>query len=60
MEQYIQADYEDELGESDGVYLNLDAYHAGLGGDTGWTCNIHPEYFIGGGMYTYWFKLEMK
>lgn len=60
MEQYLQAAYEDELGESRGVYLNLDAKHTGLGGDTGWTRNIHPEYFIGPGMYQYMFKFEME
>ncbi len=59
MAQYLQASYQDELGSSDGVYLNLDAKHTGLGGDTGWTCNIHPEYFIGPGVYQYMFRFEM-
>lgn len=60
MNQYAGAEYEEELGESQGTYLMLDAYHAGLGGDTGWNCNIHPEYRIGRGIYTYRFILEMK
>ena len=58
MEQYAQADYASDLGESDGVYLNLDAYHTGLGGDTGWTRNIHPQYYIGEGVQTFRFLLE--
>jgi beta-galactosidase len=60
MEQYADADYQAELGESDGTYLMLDALHTGLGGDTGWSKNIHPEYWIGKGIYTYRFMLEMK
>ena len=60
LEQYADADYQAELGESDGTYLMLDALHTGLGGDTGWSKNIHPEYWIGKGIYTYRFMLEMK
>ncbi len=33
--------------------LTLDGWHAGLGGDTGWTKNIHPEYRIPQGNYFY-------
>lgn len=53
MEQYLNAAYEDQLGESAATWLNIDAWHAGLGGDTGWNCNIHPEYLIGPGIYEY-------
>lgn len=60
MTEYLQAAYQDELPCSDGVYLNLDAKHTGLGGDTGWTRNIHSEYFIGPGMYQYMFRFEME
>ena len=50
-EQYAAAKYEDELGASSGVTLTLDVIHTGLGGDTGWTRNIHPEYRIPCGKY---------
>lgn len=60
MKRYTEADYQADLGESDGTYLMLDAWHTGLGGDTGWSRNIHPEYWIGKGIYTYRFLLEMK
>lgn len=53
LEQYDAADYQDQLGESQGVELTLDGWHAGLGGDTGWTKNIHPEYRIPQGNYFY-------
>ncbi len=57
--QYADADYQDELGEK-GVHLLLDAWHTGLGGDTGWRKTIHPEYFMGDGIYTYKFTLRME
>lgn len=58
LEQYLHADYEDELGESKGVSLIVDGKHAGLGGDTGWTRSIHPEYRISAGNYFYDLKLQ--
>ena len=57
--QYADADYEEDLGESKGTVLTLDGIHAGLGGDTGWTKNIHPEYRIVPGRYFYSFSLQM-
>ena len=59
LEQYAKADYQDELGEK-GTYLHLDAWHTGVGGDTGWRKTIHPEYFVGDGIYTYKFSLRME
>ena len=42
LEQYDAADYQDQLGESQGVGCStLDGWHPGLGGDTGWT-KKHP------------------
>ncbi|OPZ83039.1 MAG: Beta-galactosidase [bacterium ADurb.Bin429] len=40
------------------IYLHLDARHMGLGGDTGWTRNVHPEYLIGPGTYQYTLRLR--
>ena len=57
-EQYAAADYAGELGESSNVCLTIDGFHAGLGGDTGWTKNIHPEYRIPAGEYRYEFRIE--
>ena len=31
---------------------------AGLGGDTGWTKNIHPEYRVCKGRYSYTFRFH--
>ena len=57
VEAYTKADYDREL-ESDGWYhLSLDAYHAGLGGDTGWMKNIHPQYRLPNGRYPFAFTI---
>ena len=56
-EAYLAARYENELGERTNTWLILDAAHTGLGGDTGWTRTIHPEYFIKPGAYEYTWKL---
>ncbi|MCQ2082300.1 MAG: DUF4981 domain-containing protein [Lachnospiraceae bacterium] len=54
MDEYQNADYYDELpAEATGTWLNIDTVHAGLGGDTGWYRNIHPEYRIDGKRYSY-------
>lgn len=56
--QYRQADYEDQLPESNQTFLSIDGKMAGLGGDTGWTRNIHPQYRITDGGYQYEFTVR--
>lgn len=58
VEDYTKADYQEDLPESTAVHLCLDGYHAGLGGDTGWTKNIHPEYQLPKGVYSYRFDIR--
>lgn len=57
---YEKAAYAHELGEQTATWLHVDAYHAGLGGDTGWTKNIHPEYRIPEGRYCYAFTIKFE
>ncbi|MNJ35514.1 Beta-galactosidase [compost metagenome] len=59
IEEYDNASYAEELGTSDAVYLNIDHKHAGLGGDNGWTKNIHDEYKIKKDIYLYRITLEV-
>ncbi len=59
VEQAENAAYADELGASDSVFLHIDHKHAGLGGDNGWTKNIHDEYRVGKGIYHYKITLEI-
>ena len=35
-----------ELPRRSGTFLTLDGFHCGVGGDTGWTRNIHEEYLL--------------
>ncbi|HEY3415359.1 MAG TPA: glycoside hydrolase family 2 TIM barrel-domain containing protein, partial [Armatimonadota bacterium] len=48
-----QARHYYELTPRPEVYLHLDARHMGVGGDTGWTPNVHEEYLIKPGRYDY-------
>jgi beta-galactosidase len=56
--QIEKAQHRHELPEPDATWLNLDCLHAGLGGDTGWTKNIHPEYQVKPGTYRFGFIIE--
>jgi beta-galactosidase/beta-glucuronidase len=40
------------------VILHLDARHMGVGGDDGWTSQVHPEFLIYPGLYRYGFTLR--
>lgn len=53
-----KAMYEDELIKDNYIHLNVDYIHSGLGGDNGWSKNIHPEYRIGKGYYHYQISIE--
>lgn len=56
LEEYQNAEYDNDLPKvSTGTWLIVDSVHAGLGGDTGWFKNIHPEYRIPAGKYSYEF-----
>jgi beta-galactosidase len=47
-----------ELTRLDWVILHLDGWHMGLGGDTGWTANVHPEFLIQPGDYCFSFRMR--
>jgi beta-galactosidase len=40
-----------ELKPKAETFLILDGWHMGVGGDTGWTLNVHPEYMVKPGTY---------
>lgn len=61
LDEYQEAMYDDELPTAPtGTWLIIDSVHAGLGGDTGWFKNIHPEYRIPSGRYSYEFTITFK
>jgi len=47
-----------DLTRRDETALHLDGFHMGLGGDTGWTRNVHPEYRLLPGQYR--FRLHLR
>jgi len=47
-----------ELKRRDETELHLDGFHMGLGGDTGWTRNVHPEYRLPPGRYAFSLRLR--
>ncbi len=52
------AKYQHELPTRPEVFLHLDAAQSGLGGDTGWTQNIHPEFQVNPALYLFTFMIE--
>jgi beta-galactosidase len=49
-----------ELVPKEQTFLILDGWHMGVGGDTGWTRNVHPEYLIGPGTYRWGASLRIN
>lgn len=42
------------------TFLILDGWHMGVGGDTGWTRNVHPEFLVGPGTYDWQFEIKSE
>jgi beta-galactosidase len=57
-EDLMQAGHVYELHRTPEVHLHIDGFHMGLGGDTGWTTNVHAEYQLPPGTYRYAFQLQ--
>ncbi len=47
-----------ELQTCPETHLHIDTLHMGVGGDTGWTPNVHPEYLIQPGTFRWAFTLR--
>ena len=56
----MKAKHDWELTPRDQTFLTLDGWHMGVGGDTGWTRNVHPEYLIGPGTYRWGATLKIN
>jgi len=50
-DELMCARHEWELVSGERTHLILEGWQMGVGGDTGWTRNVHPEYLIGPGTY---------
>lgn len=53
-----QARHPYELTRLDETVLHLDGWHMGVGGDDGWTSQVHPEFLIRPGEYRYSLRLR--
>lgn len=51
IEDLMQAWHDWELSPREETYLIIDGWQMGVGGDTGWTRNVHPEFLLGPGAY---------
>jgi len=58
VEDYYKAKHTIDLIPRDRIWLNIDCTHSGLGGDNGWTKNIHKEYQVQPGKYQYRFTIR--
>jgi beta-galactosidase len=47
-----------EMKKRQEAFLNIDCSHAGLGGDDGWSKNLHPEFRVHPGIYRYRIFIE--
>ena len=45
--------YEYQLKPEKGIYLNLDGYHMGIGGDDSWSPSVHEDDLLKAGRYHY-------
>jgi beta-galactosidase len=58
-EQLAEAEHPYNLHPLDEVVLHIDGFHMGVGGDDGWMPrNVHPEFRIPPGRYSYGFAMK--
>jgi beta-galactosidase len=53
----LQVPHNWELVPRKETYLRIDGWHMGVGGDTGWTPNVHPEYMLRPGRWRWGFEI---
>jgi beta-galactosidase len=59
LRQLDETSHHHELKPEGATFLHVDGYHTGLGGDTGWTPNIHEPYLLHPGVYRFGFELTL-
>ncbi|MCL1887315.1 MAG: DUF4981 domain-containing protein [Kiritimatiellaeota bacterium] len=55
---FVEAKHLHELKTCPETHVHIDALHMGVGGDDGWSPNIHPEYLIQPGTYRWAFTMR--
>lgn len=59
VQDYAQAEHDHELVRRGQITLHLDAAHAGLGGDDGWSKSLRAEYRLPAGVYRQRFVVQV-
>ena len=55
--QLTSASHDHELVAQEGLFVYLDGYHMGVGGDDSWTPSTKPEYLLNESRYAWAFTL---
>ncbi|ELY4664714.1 beta-galactosidase [Cronobacter muytjensii] len=58
--QLMETSHWHKLQPEAGVWLTLDGFHMGVGGDDSWTPSVHPEYLLTAREYRYRFTLRRR
>ena len=45
-QQLMQAQHQHELKEQAGLFVHIDGYHMGVGGDDSWTPSVHEDFLL--------------
>ena len=59
-ESLTAAKHDHELMADDHLYLRIDGYHMGIGGDDSWSPSVHPEFLLSERSYQYSLTLSPK
>ncbi|PMN92637.1 beta-galactosidase [Enterovibrio norvegicus] len=59
-ETLTEAKHDHELVADDHLYLRIDGYHMGVGGDDSWSPSVHPEFLLSERSYQYSLTLSPK
>ncbi|MDD1783131.1 beta-galactosidase [Enterovibrio sp. ZSDZ35] len=59
-ESLIDAKHDHELIKDDHLYLRIDGYHMGVGGDDSWSPSVHSEFLLNEQHYRYSLKFSIK
>ncbi|EOW6618209.1 beta-galactosidase [Cronobacter dublinensis] len=58
--QLMETSHWHQLQPEAGIWLTLDGFHMGVGGDDSWTPSVHPEYLLSAREYRYRFTLRRR
>jgi beta-galactosidase len=57
LDQLMRADHNHELVAQPGLFLHIDGFHMGVGGDDSWSPSVRPEYLLAAKYFEWSFVL---